>query len=265
MTILQAIVLGVIQGITEFLPISSTAHLILFPWILGWPDPGQTFDVALHLGTLAAVVGYFGNDWWRLVVKERLLFYKILVGCFPAGVAGILLEKRLELLALPQKYPLAPVMISGSLMVIGILMWWVDRKSRKQKEEEALSFGEALLIGIGQATALFPGVSRSGASISTGLWLGLTREAAARFSFLLSAPIIAGALGWKIFHLLHQGLPQDQVLVMVAGVLSSGISGYLAIAFLLGYLRRHGVGTFCLYRILLAGFILSLWFLRRGF
>ena len=207
MHLYQAIILAIIQGITEFLPVSSTAHLILFPWLAGWPDPGLAFDVALHTGTLIAVVLYFLRDWLQLlaagiglhyprhasyeyVEHRRKMFWYIVAATIPGAVVGFLFQHKIEDRQGESWYILA---IAAALIVVGLVMWYGEYAGRLDRAMERVSFVDAMAIGVAQAFALFPGVSRSGATITAGLFRGLTREAAARFSFLLSTPIIAGA------------------------------------------------------------------------
>ncbi|MGH9864930.1 MAG: undecaprenyl-diphosphate phosphatase, partial [Candidatus Acidiferrales bacterium] len=204
MHLYQAIILAIIQGITEFLPVSSTAHLILFPWLAGWPDPGLAFDVALHMGTLLAVFLYFLRDWVELVAagigfryprgasyeyieRQRKMFWYIVAGTIPAAVVGALFQHQIE------DRLRQPLFIAGALIVVGLLMWYGEYAGRLDRPMERVNFVDAMAIGVAQAFALFPGVSRSGITITAGLFRGMTREAAARFSFILSTPVIAGA------------------------------------------------------------------------
>jgi undecaprenyl-diphosphatase len=263
MTIIQALVLGIVQGLTEFLPVSSTAHLVLFPWLLGWPDPGQTFDVALHVGTLVAVIIYFWSDWVEMATKRRDQLLLVILGCIPAGVAGALLEKRIERFSVPHEFKAAPIIIAFFLGAAGIWLYYMERVGRKKREIDEMDTQDALLIGVGQAFALLPGVSRSGATIGTGLLLGLTREAAARFSFLLSTPIIAGAVALKTLHLVRDGVPPGQGPLMGWGILASAVSGYAAIGFLMKFVRTKPYTGFAVYRVILAVVIAALWFMRR--
>ena len=260
---LQAILLGLVQGLTEFLPVSSTAHLILFPWLLGWDDPGQTFDVSLHVGTLIAVIAYFWKDWVEMLTRKREQLAHVAAGCIPAGVIGVLFEDRIEFLSLPGEFEYAPVVIAFFLVAAGLFLFWMDTSGRKEREIEKMALRDALLIGVGQAVALLPGVSRSGATIGTGLMLGLTREAAARFSFLLSTPIIAGAVAYKGLKLLKVGVSSEQAAPMAWGILASGVSGYLSIWFLMRLVQKKSYNGFVIYRIALAAVIVGLWVMRR--
>jgi len=201
MPIHQAIILGIVQGLAEFLPISSSAHLILVPWVLGWDDPGLAFDVALHWGTLFAVLFVFWRDWIRLIgaglrslgdrrfleTSDRRLFWSLVVASIPGAIVGKLLGDKAE------DTLRSPLLIAVTMSVMGVLLWWADKAGRKDKLAEQMTPGHALGIGVAQAFALIPGVSRSGSTITLGLALGYSRDAIARFSFLMSTPIIFGA------------------------------------------------------------------------
>jgi undecaprenyl-diphosphatase len=265
-TILQAIILGIVQGLTEFLPISSSGHLILVPWLFDWeylldnPEFNKTFDVALHLGTFIALVIYFWRDigallaaWARTLRTRRAdapegrLAWLILLTMVPAAIVGLLFEETIvNTLG-------APWLIAVLLVVFGAVMWAVDRWSRKVREVEDLGWRGALAIGVSQALALSPGVSRSGVTMVAGLLVGLKREAAARFSFLMSIPIIGGAALYSGIGLVQEGLPEGTAAAFVAGMASAALSGFAAIWFLLAYLRRHSFMPFVLYRFAVGG------------
>ncbi len=271
MTILQAIILGIVQGLTEFLPISSSGHLILVPWLFDWeyllenPEFNKTFDVALHLGTFIALVIYFWRDigvllaaWARTLRTRRIdepegrLGWLILLTMVPAAIAGLLFEETIvNTLG-------APWLIAVLLIVFGAVMWVVDRWSRKVREVDDLGWRGALAIGVSQALALSPGVSRSGVTMVAGLLVGLKREAAARFSFLMSIPIIGGAALYSGIGLVQEGLPEGTAAAFVAGMASAALSGFAAIWFLLAYLRRHSFLPFVLYRFAVGGGVLLL-------
>jgi undecaprenyl-diphosphatase len=278
MPLYQAIVLALVQAFTEFLPVSSTAHLTLFPWLLGWQDPGLAFDVALHAGTLLAVLLYFFKDWLTLalcgvglkypanapseeVAQQKKLFWYMVIGTIPGGVLGALFERKIE------DHFRTPYVIAISMIAIALVMWWADSKSRLTKALEQSNVGDAVTIGTAQALALCPGVSRSGITITAGLFRGFTREAATRFSFLLSAPLIAGAV---VSHLpklikLHKAGGLDLPLsTLLISILVSGIAGYFVIAFFLRYLRTHTLKVFVFYRLLFGIIILVLAFLQAG-
>jgi undecaprenyl-diphosphatase len=266
MDLTQAITLGAVQGITEFLPISSTAHLILVPWAMGWPDPGTTFDVALHLGTLIALLLYFRNDWWGLITSGigwlrgdranptgRLAIY-IALATIPGAVLGALFEHQIE------SALRSPLVISFTLIALALLLAFAERVGRQSNDIDHITLPDSLTVGFAQALALVPGVSRSGITITAGLFRGMTRATAARFSFFLSTPIIAGAVAKKSLDLYKEGLPSGNTMPFVAGILVSGIVGYLAIAFLIRYLSTHNTYIFIYYRIAL-GIIVFLAFL----
>jgi undecaprenyl-diphosphatase len=255
-TILQAVILGLVQGLGEFLPISSSAHLVLVPWFFGWTDPGLTFDIALHLGTLFAVVLYFWKDWWQLISKgltdvhsvQGRLFWYLAAASIPGGIAGFLLEKKAETIFR------APVLIAIMLIVMGGLLYWADRRSAKTTGINQISFGSSLLIGISQALAIIPGVSRSGITMTTGLLLGLTREGSARFSFLLSAPIIFGAALVKLPPVMAD--PSVLSMDFMAGVLVSCLTGIASIGFLLRYVQTKDFLPFVWYRFILGALVI---------
>lgn len=256
MTILQAVILGLVQGLGEFLPISSSAHLVLVPWFFGWTDPGLTFDVALHLGTLLAVVIYFWKDWCQLITKgltdvrsvQGRLFWYLVAASVPGGIAGFLLEKKAETIFR------APLLIAIMLIVMGGLLYWADRKSAKTTGINHISFGTSILIGVSQALAIIPGVSRSGITMTTGLLLGLTREGAARFSFLLSTPIIFGAALVKLPHVMAD--PSVLSVGFMAGMLVSCLIGIASIGFLLRYVQTKNFLPFVWYRFFLGALVI---------
>ena len=250
----EALILGVVQGLTEFLPVSSTAHLILFPWFFHWQGEIDTltFDVALHAGTLLALLICFWRDWMDLLAKKRKLLLLIVIASIPAGVAGILLnnvvESRLRI----------PSVISASLILIGIFMLVSERVQKRRKTGD-IRLADAVVIGISQAIALIPGVSRSGITISTGLFRGIGRESSAKFSFLLSTPVVAGAVLLHARKIMTGGEAYDIPLFTV-GFLASAITGFAAIKFLMNYLKKSPVDVFAYYRFGLAAvIILGIW------
>lgn len=280
MDLFQALVLGVVQGLTEFMPVSSSAHLIIVPWVLGWHDPGLAFGVALHLGTLLAVLTYFWRDWLDIIkgffaslaarnlgqTLHRRLAWLIIVGCIPGAVAGALGDQFIEsLFHSPNEAHRASAMlaIAALLAMLGALLWLAERLARHRRTLSQIRFGDAIVIGLAQALALLPGVSRSGSTITAGLALGLRREAAARFSFLLATPIIAGAGLKEAYDVLQAGFPAAERLPFLVGFLAAAVVGYLCIAFLLRYLQRNSVNVFVYYRWLLALGIVLLVLLRR--
>lgn len=261
MTTLRALVLGVLQGLGEFLPISSSGHLIVVPWLMGWPDSGLAFDVALHLGTLAAVGYAFWRDWarlldagWRGLVARRpladpdarLLWY-VGLATVPGAVAGKLLEERAETAFR------SPGLVALMMALMGVVLWAADRRVGRGGDGEMVSLRDALLIGLAQALAIVPGTSRSGATISMALFLGHRREAAARFSFLLALPITFGAALVKVPALLRTSADIGPV---AAGMLAAAVSGFAAIRLLLAYVRVRDYRPFVRYRF---AFALAVW------
>ena len=267
MTVFQALVLGVLQGLGEFLPISSSAHLALAPWLFGWPDPGLAVDVALHFGTLLAVLWYFRREWVLLVIaakdivvtrsvqtdQQRLVLY-LIVGTIPGAIAGKLLEKQAE------SAFRAPALIAIVLIVLGILLWLADKLAAQERSASTMRWSDAILIGLAQMFAIIPGVSRSGSTITAGRALGLTREGAAVFSFLLSMPIIAGAAALEMPRAIREYGFSAPLLV---GIAASAISGWLAIRVLLRFVTHRSYGVFAVYRVLLGLAVLAIVFLRR--
>ena len=247
----QAIILGFIQGLTEFFPVSSTAHLIILPWFFEWKGDVNTltFDVALHGGTLTALLFCFWKDWVELFTKKQKLLGMIILASIPAGVAGFFLNDIVE------KSLREPLVISVMLVAVGFVMLAAE-KVAKYKDMEKVDYFDALLIGIAQATALVPGVSRSGITISAGLFKGFKREAAARFSFLISTPIIAGAALLHLRKLLTGPAIYDFQL-FAAGLITSFITGIFAIKFLLAFLKKYPLNIFVYYRFILAVVIIA--------
>jgi undecaprenyl-diphosphatase len=266
MTVFQALVLGILQGLAEFLPISSSAHLALAPWIFGWPEPGLAVDVALHLGTLVAVLVYFRDEWIKLTiaafeivrtqriqsVEQRRVLY-LIIATIPGAIAGLLLNDYAE------STFRSPALIASALAVMGVVLWFVDRIRPANRPLESIGWTDAILIGLAQAAALLPGVSRSGATITAGRSLALDRASAATFSFLMSMPIIAAAAIFKVPHLLKAGGASVPLLV---GVLASAISGWLAIAIVMRYVRTHSYGVFAVYRVVVGLAVLALFYVR---
>ena len=267
MPLYQVIVLAVIQAFTEFLPVSSSAHLWFAPWAFGWKDPGLTFDVALHAGTLVAVLLYFFRDWVQILAHgfgvdfgsdtelkhNRALLWLLAIASVPAGIAGALFEKQADTTWRN------PYLIGGMMIVIGALMWIADRRGGGQKTIGNLGWGDGVSIGLSQALALIPGTSRSGITITTGLFRGLTRETAARFSFLLSTPVIAGAALKKLWDVHKEGcIPHDMKVPFIVGTAVSGILGALVIAVFLRYLRRSSLTPFVVYRVVFGIIVIAL-------
>lgn len=245
MTVIHALILGIVQGLGEFLPISSSAHLVLIPWLFGWEDPGLTFDVALHMGTLLAVVLYFWKDWVRLfkaalkrgASEDKRIFWYLVVATIPGGLFGFALEKKAETAFR------SPLLIGIMMIVMGIILYLADRK-RQIRQMDTMTLTDAIWIGLSQALAIIPGVSRSGSTMTTARLLDMKREDAARFSFLMSAPIILGAGVLKLRHLTVASIN----LPFSVGVISSFVVGILSISFLLQYLKTSNFGLFVGYR-----------------
>ena len=260
-TLLQAIVIGVIQGLTEFLPISSSAHLILVPRVLGWNDPfinSPAFQVMLHMGTLAALLVYFWRDLLRYAIAglavlrerrigadpDRRLAVLLAASVIPAALIGVLLEDFIDTFFREQ-----PLAICALLVVGALILFVAERAARHTRQMSDLRVRDALGIGLAQALALFPGISRSGVTIAAGLFLGLERAAAARFAFLMGTPIIAGAGIWKFRELVGPEAGTFEPAVLLAGVLASAVAGLAAIWILLRYLQNHSTDVFSFYRV----------------
>jgi undecaprenyl-diphosphatase len=302
MPIYQAIVLAIVQGLTEFLPVSSTAHLWLVPWIMKWNDPGLTFDVALHAGTLVAVLLYFWRYWLEMIKmvlgirgvntaraaaygtpavrdlnskpkienpksepgsmtllgENRQLFWFLVIATIPGGIAGWLFERAAD-----EKLR-SPFIIGPALIIVGLLMGWGERLGSEDHDLGQVSLLDSILVGVAQAFAVIPGVSRSGSTMTAGLFRGMNRETAARFSFLLSTPLIAGAClkkGWEIH---HSGLAADMRMPFLFGIIVSAVVGYAVIAVLIRYLERRTFTVFVVYRVILGVILLLVgWGLRH--
>lgn len=266
MTPFQAIALGVIQGLSEFLPISSSGHLALVPWLLGWEDPGLSFDVALHLGTLIAVLWYFRMEWLLLIKaafgilitgrvetpeKRRVVY--LIVATIPGAIGGFLLQGQAETAFRN------PQIIAIALIVMGIVLWLVDKAVDQRRILGEMRWIDALLIGLSQVIALIPGVSRSGSTITTARGLRFDRESAAEFSFLMSMPIIAAAVFIEGPKALQEGGITNE---LMSGVVASAISGWLAISILMRFVTRHSYGIFAFYRVALGIVVLAVLYAR---
>lgn len=264
MSELQILVLAIVQGLTEFLPISSSGHLILSPYLFGFDDQGLAFDVAVHLGSLTAVLAYFRNDVWRIATGwlrsvapggtasgDSRLGWAIIVGTLPVVLAGLALKSLVE------GELRAPWVIAATTIVFGLLLGWVDLRAKRRRDIADITIRDALIIGAGQVLALIPGTSRSGITMTAGLWLGFSRAAASRFSFLLSIPTILASSALITRDLLQSQSPVDWS-ALGLGVLFSGVTAYLAIFFFLRFIERIGMWPFVLYRLLLGGLIVIL-------
>lgn len=261
MNFIQSIILGLVQGLGEFLPISSSAHLIIVPWLFRFPDPGLSFDVALHVGTLIAVVLYFWRDWVDIILSglskkqfqslsgmnySKNLFWFLVIATIPGAIFGYLFEDKAETVFR------SPLLIALTLSTLGLILYLIDYYHVHRKKISEMTWVDSLWIGLSQAIAVIPGISRSGATITTGLLLGLDRESAARFSFLLSTPIIFGAAIFKLPYLFGAGLN----FYLIAGMLSAAVSGYIAIKYLLKIVEHSSYVIFFWYRLGLAAIIL---------
>jgi len=265
MNMLHSLVLGMLQGFTEVLPISSSAHLILLPRLLGWPESGLTFDVALHLGTFIALATYFRHDIVTMAVSffealasrslggpAKRLPFLIIAATIPAAVMGKLFEQQME-----ETFRSSPLLISIFLILFGIILGISDYTGRKRWTLDDIKPGNAMTIGLFQCLALIPGVSRSGITITAGLMLGFTRESAARFSFLLSLPIVAGAALLKTVHLARHGIPPGEGLPMLIGICASAVTGYISVAFLLKFVQKRSIAPFVWYRLIVGTAVIT--------
>jgi undecaprenyl-diphosphatase len=278
--VLQAILIGILQGLTEFIPVSSSAHLELAPWIAGWETDGLVgslaFDVFLHLGTLTALLAYFARDWVRLgrafvaslrerrigADPDRRLVWLLALATVPAAIIGFLGEDLIDRVLHGDSDPVR-LAIAGFLVVGAAALWLADRLGSRRRELDGLGAPAALTIGFSQALALLPGISRSGATITAGLALGLTRESAARFSFLLATPITLGAGLYGSRKLVIEPHAGGEWLAIAAGFGASAVAGMLAIGFLLAWLRTRSVAVFSIYRVAFAALIVVLVLLGR--
>ncbi len=269
MDLSQAVALGIVQGLAEFLPISSSGHLIMIPYLLGWQEHSQAFDVALHLGTAIALVWFFWSDWLALVrgfarglvLPEARradpawrLALLVLLGSVPAGVIGVLAERPVEELFR------GSVINAVLLIVFALLLWAADVFGARKRGLEEVTWQDALLVGVAQAVALIPGVSRSGITITAALGRGLDRATAARFSFLLSGPVITAAALYK----LRGGLPPDELLPVAVGTLTAAVTGWATIGFLLRYLQTNSTLVFVVYRVAFGTLVLAVAWSRLG-
>jgi len=261
----QAIILGIVQGLTEFLPVSSSGHLILVPYFLHWPDQGLDFDIATNTGTLLAVLAYFHRDVRDLIVgfftgaprsrdgdfAPRPMVWAIVVGTIPAGIVGLLAKHWIE------AHLRTPEVIAGTTFLYAILLFVADRIGRRVRDIDQVTILDGLVIGCAQALALVPGTSRSGITITAALLLGFTRPSSARFSFLLAIPISIVAALKSGKDLMDAGAGAAQLMPMAIGLVVSGVVGYAVIAWLLAWLRRRDLTVFVVYRVILAAVILA--------
>ena len=254
MTIIQALILGIMQGVTEFLPVSSSGHLVLVPWLLNWNPPGLVFDTVVHLGTLVAVVIYFWKDIWQIVggvlntLKTRTLDdpygklgWFIVVGSIPAAIAGYSLESVFE------KLFGTTSMVLAFLFITGLILFVTERISKQVRPIESLTWKDTLWIGLAQAAAIAPGISRSGSTIAAGLALGIKRGAATRFSFLLALPVIFGAGIFKLKDAVEVGISNSELTILAIGFIAAAVSGYAAVSYFLAFVRKRSLYAFVVY------------------
>jgi undecaprenyl-diphosphatase len=271
MELIKAILLGAIQGITEFLPVSSTGHLVLAERLLNISQDkyGLTFDAALHLGTLVALLWYFKSEWLMLLrggiklITERKvtshtqwLLVFLIIGTIPGMIFGLLLEHKVETVFR------SPVLIAVTLIIFSGVLYYIEKIASRKRELDDLTVKDSIAVGLAQAVALVPGVSRSGITMGTGMWRGLSREAAARFAFLLSAPIIAGAGGVQLIKIAaaaaHGALSSSDLAFFAVGMISAAIFGYLTIKYFLRFLAKHSLMPFIYYRVILGILVIGL-------
>ncbi|HIJ23126.1 MAG: undecaprenyl-diphosphate phosphatase [Gammaproteobacteria bacterium] len=264
MDLIQIIVLSLVQGLTEFLPVSSSAHLILVPYLVGWSDQGLAFDVAVHLGTLIAVVSYFRRELATMLIEwsgsiaghglsaDAKLAWQVGLGTIPVGLAGLLFKDEIEL------YLRSPLVIATTTILFGLLLWWGDRVGKQQNGEYTMGWKAVVVVAFAQILALIPGTSRSGVTITAGLMMGMTRQGASRFSFLLSIPVILLAGGLEAKGLFEQEAALDWQALLL-GTLFSALSAYLCIHYFLKLLDRVGMVPFVLYRLMLGVVLLGLY------
>lgn len=265
--IIHALILGIIQGLTEFLPVSSSAHLNLFPWIFKWEEITESFDVALHLGTLLAICAFFYKEWIQLIkggynqvvkkkhTKNGRIFWYIVFATIPAGILSLILDKIVEKL-IGNNINIEMLLIGIALIVMGILLYIIDEKSKSEISYEKMTFKQSMLIGMSQClAAAFPGVSRSGITMTVARWLGIDRESAAKYSFLLATPITLAAVIFSIKDFVF-GIP------FLVGVISSFIVGMLIIKFLLNYLKKGSFKLFAIYRVIIGIIVIVIFFTR---
>lgn len=269
MTILQSIILGIVQGLTELLPISSSAHLNLIPWIFNWNIP-ESFDVALHFGTLLAIGIFFFKDWIKLIIggfnqvvkKEKThegrMFWYIVLATIPGGIIGFLLDHFLE------DYLTKPIIIAITLIVMGIILYIADKNCKSETEYENMTLKQTFLIGLSQCLAFIPGVSRSGVTMTAGRIMGVKRESAAKYSFMLSAPIVLAASIFKLKDFIEFFMVADMtgIIAFAMGVIMSFIAGIIVIKFLLEYLKKGSFKVFAIYRIVIGIIVISIWIIK---
>ena len=267
MTVIQSIILGIVQGLTEFLPISSSAHLNLFPWVFGWQEMPDSFDVALHIGTLLAIIIYFYKDWKALIlggynqtIKKKpslngKMFWYIVLATIPAGILSLVLDKISDKI-IGDNLDVQMLIIAITLIIMGVILYLVDEKSKTTTRNKKITFKQSLWIACSQAlAAAFPGVSRSGITMTTARYLGVDRESAAKFSFLLATPITLAAVIFDLKHFVFN-------ISFFMGVLTSFVVGFLVIKFLMDYLKKGSFKVFAIYRVVIGVIVIGMYFFR---
>jgi len=255
----EAMILGAVQGLTEFLPVSSSAHLIIVPWLFNWTDPGLAFDVALHLGTLLALLVYYRREWTAMGMSvlngdsdNRRLLMLLVAASIPGAIIGLAFEKQAETVFR------SPIVIAIAMAALGVALWVFDRIAPQKRTIREITYADAILIGLSQAFAIVPGVSRSGATITMARIMRLERQDAANFSFLMATPIIAGAGLVEGRHLIHMGLTSD----VFIGFAAAAAFGLLAIVALIRFVRARTYAPFAWYRVVLAAFVIKIFYAR---
>ncbi|HWV24968.1 MAG TPA: undecaprenyl-diphosphatase UppP [Thermomicrobiales bacterium] len=287
MELWQAIILGIVQGLTEFLPVSSSGHLIIFPWLFGWENGGLAFDASLHLGTLVAVLVYFRRDLWQMITVIPYALSKpgpilrgesgdddrdrwaklgllIVIACIPGAIVGALFESRVdEFFHTDETANRAIAMIAAMLILLALVLWWAEKVGKRTKHIRGMNWVDAVVVGLGQAlAAVLPGTSRSGATITAGLFRGLTRPEAARFSFLAGVPLILGAGLLSLADAISAGMDSAMAMNFLAGGVTSAIVGFITIGGLLKFLQRQSTMVFIVYRVIFGLFLFLMLFLR---
>ncbi len=263
MEIIHSTILGAVQGITEFLPVSSSAHLVLFPYLLNWDYNGLQFDVALHFGTFLAVIAYFWKDWINIFKDAfsknstssrypKNILWQILIASIPAFFVGFFLEPYVE------KYLHSPLLLITNLVIFGLLLWSTEFISHNMQKNSNIRYSQSFIIGVAQAIALIPGVSRSGITMTAAKLIGFSKENAARFSFLLGTPAVLGAF---VYHIPTLNTGEISISFWI-GVLSSTVFGFLAIKYLIQYLKKGSFAVFAVYRIVLAAVVLAFYLMK---
>ena len=275
MNALQALILGALQGLTEFIPISSSAHLLIVRWLFGWEAKGVAFDAVIHLGTLLALLLFFWREWRDMVKAyfattrlgrarvgdkvpavapqpSSIMLWPVIFACIPAGLTGVVFEDTVN-----ERFRNQPILTGATLIVLGLALFLADRMGRKNRSMYSVRTRDWLIVGVAQALAFIPGVSRSGITITAGLFCGLEREASARFSFLIGAPVIFGAGAYELAKVASHGLSEAQIAPLILGFLSATVVGYFCVKFLIEYLRKRSTDLFVGYRVALGGAVIA--------